>query len=144
MERKVFTVRLSVETYDRITFLSDRYGMSQNAVVSMLVNDRWLLENGRDVLSDSEQEKPAEKNFDKAKSQMVLRSNTRDKALMMKDNQHLQMVKKRKQVAINKQKRLMQQKLQRSQRQRIQRQRTLQQRKLRQSAIRRRQMNQRR
>ncbi len=87
------------------------------------------------------QEKPLEKpNLDAAKSKMVLRSNTRDKALLMKDNQHMKMVTIRKHNTVINQQRMMQQRMQRVNRQQIQKQRMLQQRKLRQQAMRRRQI----
>lgn len=94
-------------------------------------------------LSVFSQEKPAKPNMEALKSEMVLRSNTRDKVYSIKSHQKLPAVKKRKQATIQRQQRIMQQRMQRIQRTKIQRHRMIQQRKLRQQAMRRRQMNQR-
>jgi hypothetical protein len=43
METRV-TYRTSQETVKRLQELSDKYGISQSALLTMLVNERWLLE----------------------------------------------------------------------------------------------------
>lgn len=45
MEIKV-TFRASQETHKRLQELSKRYGVSQSALLSMLVHERWLSELG--------------------------------------------------------------------------------------------------
>lgn len=44
METRV-TYRTSEETVKRLQDLSDKYGVSQSALLTMLVNQRWLSEN---------------------------------------------------------------------------------------------------
>jgi len=44
METRV-TYRTSEETVKRLQELSDKYGISQSALLTMLVNERWLAEN---------------------------------------------------------------------------------------------------
>jgi hypothetical protein len=63
METRV-TYRTSEETVKRLQELSDKYGISQSALLTMLVNERWLLEHvqrsvqpGQEV-SDSPQPPP--------------------------------------------------------------------------------------
>jgi hypothetical protein len=46
METRV-TYRTSPETVERLQKLSDKYGISQSALLTMLVNERWLLEHGQ-------------------------------------------------------------------------------------------------
>jgi len=43
METRV-TYRTSEETVKRLQELSDKYGVSQSALLTMLVNERWLAE----------------------------------------------------------------------------------------------------
>lgn len=95
------------------------------------------------AFSQEKPEKQTKTKLEAAKSKMVLRSNTRDKQLLVKDNQHRHMIAKRRQASVNKQQRMMQQRMLRIQRQKIQRQRMMQQRKLRQQSMRNRQMNRR-
>jgi len=44
METRV-TYRATEETVKRLQELSDKYGVSQSALLTMLVNERWLAEN---------------------------------------------------------------------------------------------------
>lgn len=44
METRV-TYRTSEETVKRLQELSDKYGVSQSALLTLLVNERWLAEN---------------------------------------------------------------------------------------------------
>ena len=44
METRV-TYRASEETVKRLQELSDKYGISQSALLTMLVNERWLAEH---------------------------------------------------------------------------------------------------
>jgi len=57
METRV-TYRASQETVKRLQELSDKYGISQSALLTMLVNERWLVEHatssqGRNSVSGS-------------------------------------------------------------------------------------------
>lgn len=45
METRV-TYRASEETVKRLQELAEKYGVSQSALLSLLVNDRWLAEQG--------------------------------------------------------------------------------------------------
>lgn len=44
METRV-TYRTSEETVKRLQSLAEKYGVSQSALLTMLVNERWLAEN---------------------------------------------------------------------------------------------------
>jgi hypothetical protein len=59
METRV-TYRASEETVRRLQELSDKYGVSQSALLTMLVNERWLVESraGQEQLVG--QSKPSE------------------------------------------------------------------------------------
>jgi hypothetical protein len=57
METRV-TYRTSVETVKCLQELSDKYGVSQSALLTMLVNQRWLSENS--VIKKTVQDMPAE------------------------------------------------------------------------------------
>jgi hypothetical protein len=49
MKRKQVLVRMSVETYDRLQGLSEKYGLSASALIVSMVNDRWLAEKPGEV-----------------------------------------------------------------------------------------------
>ena len=71
METRV-TYRASEETVKRLQELSVKYGVSQSALLTMLVNDRWLSENGspiQGVKSSSSELEPlaVEMGFERAK-----------------------------------------------------------------------------
>jgi hypothetical protein len=49
MKRKQVLVRMSVETYDRLQGLSEKYGLSASELIVSMVNDRWLAEKPGEV-----------------------------------------------------------------------------------------------
>ena len=49
MDKKQVISRMSQESYDRLQELSKKYGVSSSALLVMLVNERWLQEQGETV-----------------------------------------------------------------------------------------------
>jgi hypothetical protein len=89
------------------------------------------------ALAGNAQEQKTKPDINGIKSEMILRSNTRDKVTITKNNIRRQQTYRRKQMLINKQRRIQQQRMNQIKRHRIMRQRMIQQRKIRQQAIRR-------
>lgn len=79
-------------------------------------------------------------NLDAVKAQMMLRSNTRDKKVIIRDNMHRMQMARKKQAIVQRHQKMMLQKRKQVHRKKIQQQRVTQQRKLRQQAMRRRQI----
>ena len=87
---------------------------------------------------------PKDLNLDAVKAQMMLRSNTRDKMVIVRDNMHRKQIARKRQVIVQRHQKMMLQKRQQVHRKKIQQQRVAQQRKLRQQAMRRRQIQRKR
>jgi Tfp pilus assembly protein FimT len=84
------------------------------------------------------QEKPSDALKNDAKTQMVLRSNTRDQVYVLKDNSHNKQIQNRKQLVVNRQRMLNKKRMQHLQQQKHmqQQQRIIQQRSMQQKAVR--------
>jgi len=52
METRV-TYRATQDTVERLRQLAEKYGISQSALLTMLVNERWLLEQGNAIRTSS-------------------------------------------------------------------------------------------